>query len=105
MTTDDGTLVATDERSAIRSSRPTHAFGQADRSWTEKVCAMAAARDGSLQVAFGVGKYPNRNVFDGYAGVCAARSNGLFASRRSSDEPDRIGVYPEARPPTKQRSS
>ena len=43
--------------------------GQSDLAWTEKVCAMAAARDGSLQLAFGLGKYTNRNVMDGYAGA------------------------------------
>ena len=40
-----------------------------DGSWTEKVCAMAAAKDGSIQAAFGMGKYANRNVLDAYAGV------------------------------------
>jgi hypothetical protein len=43
--------------------------GNSDPSWTEKVCAMAAARDGSLQIGFGLGKYPNRNVIDAYAGI------------------------------------
>src|SRR5688572_22692498 len=42
---------------------------QSDLSWTEKVCAMAAARDGSLQLGFGLGKYNNRNVMDAYAGI------------------------------------
>jgi hypothetical protein len=45
------------------------AVSQSDYSWTEKVCGMAAARDGSLQLAFGFGKYTNRNVVDAYAGV------------------------------------
>ena len=43
--------------------------GTTDPSWTEKVCAMAAARDGSLQLGFGLGKYNNRNVMDAYAGI------------------------------------
>jgi hypothetical protein len=42
---------------------------QSDRSWTEKVCAMACAPDGTLQLAFGIGKYPNRGVMDAYAGI------------------------------------
>jgi hypothetical protein len=42
---------------------------QSDRSWTEKVCAMAAPPDGSFQLAFGMGKYPNRDVLDAYAGI------------------------------------
>ncbi|MEZ5382000.1 MAG: hypothetical protein R2754_09420 [Microthrixaceae bacterium] len=43
--------------------------GTSDPAWTEKVCAMALARDGSLQLGFGMGQYRNRNVMDAYAGV------------------------------------
>jgi hypothetical protein len=43
--------------------------GPDDLAWTEKVCAMAALADGSVQAAFGMGKYANRNVVDAYAGV------------------------------------
>ena len=95
MTPDDGTLVATDETFSHQIV-DTHArVAQADRSWTEKVCAMAAARDGSLQVAFGLGKYTNRNVFDGYAGVSRGKEQWTVrASRRLSDARDRIGVGP-----------
>ena len=95
MTADDGPLVATDETFSHQIVE-THAHvAHADRSWTEKVCAMAAARDGSLQVAFGLGQYPNRNVFDGYAGVSRGKEQWTVrASRRLSDEPDRIGAGP-----------
>src|SRR3954471_1109396 len=56
---------------------------------------MAAARDGSLQVAFGAGKYTNRNVFDAYAGVSRGTEQWTVrGSRRLSDAPDRIGVGP-----------
>ncbi len=83
MTTDDGTLVATDETFSHQIVETHARVAQADRSWTEKVCAMAAARDGSLQVAFGVGKYTNRNVFDGYAGVSRGKEQWTVrASRR-----------------------
>lgn len=48
----------------------THAtVGSADRAWTEKVWFMLARKDGSLQASFGLGKYTNRNVLDGFAGV------------------------------------
>jgi len=43
---------------------------QSDPSWTEKIWTIAHARDNSLQVVLGVGKYTNRGVFDGAAGVC-----------------------------------
>ncbi len=92
---DEGALVDDDE-SFSHQIVETHArVAQADRSWTEKVCAMAAARDGSLQVAFGVGKYTNRNVFDGYAGVSRGKEQWTVrGSRRLSDAPSRIGVGP-----------
>ena len=95
MSPDDGALVATDE-SFSHQIVETHAHvAQTDRSWTEKVCAMAAARDGSLQVAFGVGKYANRNVCDGYAGVSRGKEQWTVrGSRRLSDAPDRIGAGP-----------
>jgi hypothetical protein len=95
MPSDDGPLVAADE-SFSHQIVETHArVAQADRSWTEKVCAMAAARDGGLQVALGLGKYTNRNVFDAYAGVSRGREQWTVrGSRRLSDDPDRIGVGP-----------
>lgn len=92
---DDGPLVAADEW-FVHQIVETHAHvAQSDRSWTEKVCAMAAARDGSLQVGFGVGKYANRNVFDGYAGVSRGREQWTVrGSRRLSDDGETIGVGP-----------
>lgn len=64
-----GPLVAADESFHHQITDTFATVGQADRSWTEKVCAMAEARDGSLQLGFGIGKYPNRDVMDAYAGV------------------------------------
>lgn len=64
-----GPLVAADESFDHQITDTFATVGHADRSWTEKVCAMACARDGSLQVAFGIGKYTNRNVMDAYAGA------------------------------------
>lgn len=59
-----------------------------DLSWTEKVCAMAAATDGSLQLGFGLGKYTNRNVMDGYAGISrGVEQVTVRASRRLAPEP------------------
>ncbi|WP_246398303.1 hypothetical protein [Mycobacterium vicinigordonae] len=43
---------------------------QSDPSWTEKIWTTAHARDNSLQIVLGIGKYTNRGVFDGAAGVC-----------------------------------
>ena len=64
-----GPLVAADETFNLQIADTFATVSQSDRSWTEKVCAMACARDGSLQLGFGIGKYPNRDVIDAYAGV------------------------------------
>ena len=45
------------------------AIGEADHSWTEKVWFTLARKSGGLQASFGLGKYTNRNVLDGFAGV------------------------------------
>jgi len=91
----DGPLVAADE-GMTHQIVETHArVAQSDRSWTEKVCAMAAARDGSLQLGFGLGKYTNRNVLDGYAGVSRGKEQWTVrASRRLSDDPEHLGAGP-----------
>jgi hypothetical protein len=69
--------------------------GTSDPSWTEKVCAMAAARDGSLQLGFGLGKYLNRNVMDGYAGASrGVEQVTVRASRRLGPDLDRLEVGP-----------
>jgi hypothetical protein len=69
--------------------------GTSDPSWTEKICAMAMARDGSLQVGFGLGKYPNRNVMDGYAAMSrGAEQITVRGSRRLSPTPELTAVGP-----------
>jgi len=69
--------------------------GPSDPSWTEKVCAMAAKRDGTLQLGFGIGKYTNRNVLDGYAGISrGVEQMTVRGSRRLFPDPDRTGVGP-----------
>lgn len=71
------------------------AVGVSDPSWTEKVCAMAMARDGSLQIGFGLGKYTNRNVMDGYAAVSRGKAqHTVRASRRLASAPDATVVGP-----------
>ncbi len=64
-------------------------------SWTEKVCAMAALADGSLQAAFGMGKYANRGVLDAYAGISRGKQQWTVrASRTLAPDVDRLSVGP-----------
>lgn len=69
MTNPIGPIVPDDEGFCHQIIDTFAVVGQSDPGWTEKVCAMAAAKDGSLQLGFGLGKYNNRNVMDAYAGV------------------------------------
>ena len=95
MTGTIGPLLPADEQLVHQIVDTFATVAQADLSWTEKVCAMAAARDGSLQVGFGIGKYPNRNVIDAYAGV--SRGVGQWTvrgSRRLAPHADVTAVGP-----------
>ncbi len=67
--TDLGPLGPLDELLAHQIVDTFATVSQSDRSWTEKICAMAGAGDGSISLGFGLGKYPNRGVMDAYAGV------------------------------------
>jgi hypothetical protein len=95
--TGEGPLIGADEWFSHQIVETQAHVAQAERSWTEKVCAMAAARDGSLQVGFGVGKYTNRGVFDGYASVSrGAEQWTVRASRRLADAPEKLAAGPLA---------
>jgi hypothetical protein len=90
-----GPLVPADETLNHQITDTFATVSQSDRSWTEKICAMACARDGSLQLAFGLGKYPNRNVLDAYAGVSRGVEQWTVrASRSLSSGIDSLSVGP-----------
>jgi len=90
-----GPLTAADESFTHQIPDTFAVVGSHDLAWTEKVCAMAAARDGSLQLGFGLGKYTNRNVIDGYGGVSRGKEQiTVRASRRLSDDPEHTVMGP-----------
>ncbi len=90
-----GPLTAADEWFSHQVVDTFAVVGTSDLSWTEKVCAMAAAKDGSLQLGFGFGKYTNRNVTDGYGGISrGVEQITVRASRRLSDDLALIGAGP-----------
>lgn len=95
--TSSGPLLAADEALTHQIAATFARVAQSDRAWTEKVWAMAAAADGSLSIAFGLGKYTNRNVMDAFAGVSRGTEQWTVrASRRLAPEPERTGVGPIA---------
>ena len=90
-----GPLLAADETFHHQITDTFATVGQSDRSWTEKVCAMACARDGSLQLAFGIGKYINRGIMDTYAGISRGVEQWTVrASRELGARPDTTAVGP-----------
>ena len=71
------------------------AVGTADRAWTEKAWFTLMRKDGSLQVSLGLGKYANRNIVDGFAGVqTGTRQMTVRASRMLSADPETMNVGP-----------
>jgi hypothetical protein len=90
-----GEILAADEAFTHQTADTFAVVGTTDPSWTEKVCAMAMARDGSLQLGFGLGKYTNRNVMDGYAAMSRGPEQiTVRASRRLSPAPAVTAIGP-----------
>ncbi|MCU1456769.1 MAG: hypothetical protein JWL73_861 [Actinomycetia bacterium] len=90
-----GPLIAADEQ-FTHQIVDTHArVGTSERSWTEKVCAQASARDGSFQLALGLGKYTNRNVMDAYAGISRGVEQWTVRSSRAlAPDPETATIGP-----------
>ncbi len=90
-----GPLTAADENFTHQVAETFAHVGSTDPSWAEKVCAMAMAADGSVQIGFGLGKYTNRNVIDGYAAFSrGVEQSTVRASRRLGDDPERTVIGP-----------
>ena len=88
-------LIPADELLCHQSAETFATVGQADVSWTERLWASLFARDGSLQVDCGLGKYHNRNVVECFAGTSRGTEQiTVRASRALDDDPERIGVGP-----------
>ncbi|EHB45728.1 hypothetical protein MycrhDRAFT_6476 [Mycolicibacterium rhodesiae JS60] len=95
LSTNYGGLVPEDELLTHQIVDTFATVAQSDPSWTEKIWCIAHARDNSLQVVLGVGKYTNRGVFDGAAGVCRGTEQWTVrAGRRLSADPSGTGVGP-----------
>lgn len=95
MTNPIGPVLPADETFTHQIAETFAHVGTSDPAWTEKVCAMAMARDGSLQLGFGIGKYPNRNVMDGYAALSRGKEQlTVRASRELAADPVRVFVGP-----------
>lgn len=88
-------LTAADELLCHQTPETFATIAQSDISWTEKLWGSLFARDGSLQVDVGIGKYHNRNVLDCFAGISRGKEQlTVRASRQLDLDPDRVGVGP-----------
>ncbi len=70
-------------------------LSQTDMAWTEKIWVSIARTDGSLQVDFGLGKYQNRGIIDGFGGVSRGKEQWTVrGSRELASAPEHMGVGP-----------
>src|SRR5271155_1286010 len=70
-------------------------LSQSELAWTEKIWASLARTDGSLQVDFGLGKYQNRGIIDGFGGVSRGREQWTVrGSRELRTAPEETAVGP-----------
>jgi hypothetical protein len=68
---------------------------ESDLSWTEKIWTSIARVDGALQLDFGIGKYSNRGIIDGFGGVSRGREQWTVrASRELDAAPEDAAVGP-----------
>jgi len=77
-----GELVAADESFNHQIVDTMATVTDSDRSWTEKVWASLVRKDGAVQVEFGLGHYPNREVMDAFGGVSRGREQWTVRSGR-----------------------
>ena len=68
---------------------------ESDLAWTEKIWGSLAKTDGSLQVDFGIGRYHNRGIIDGFGGVSRGREQWTVrGSRELEPAPELMGIGP-----------
>jgi len=88
-------LTTADEQFTHQIVNTHAAVGTADRGWTEKVWFTLMSKRGGIQASFGLGKYPNRNLIDGFAGVQIGTSQRTVRASRVLDlAPEDTAVGP-----------
>jgi hypothetical protein len=69
--------------------------GESDYAWTEKIWTSIASTDGLVQLDFGLGKYHNRGIIDGFGGVSRGRQQWTVrGSRELRSAPEEMSVGP-----------
>ena len=92
---DIGALRGADESLHHQIADTFATVAESDRAWTEKIWGSIARIDGSLQLDFGLGKYHNRGIIDGFGGVSRGREQWTVrASRELGAAPEDVAVGP-----------
>ncbi len=92
---DIGSLLGADEGLNHQIVDTFATLSQTDMAWTEKIWASIARTDGSLQIDFGMGKYQNRGIIDGFGGVSRGSEQWTVrGSRELASAPEETGVGP-----------
>ncbi len=89
-----GKLLAADEHLNHQIIDTFATVAESDLSWTEKLWTPISRKDGSLQLDVGMGRYQNRDVLDGFAGISRGKEQWTVrASRELSLDPaaNRVG--------------
>ena len=95
MTPNIGTLLPIDEALNHQIVDTFSTVAESDLSWTEKIWVSIPKKDGSLQIDFGLGRYQNRNVIDGFAGISRGKEQWTVrASRELAANPTATAVGP-----------
>jgi hypothetical protein len=92
---DIGPLIGADEGLNHQIVDTFATVAESDYSWTEKLWVSIARTDGSVQLDLGLGKYHNRGIIDGFAGVSRAREQWTVrGSRELRSAPEETAVGP-----------
>lgn len=92
---DIGRLLGADEGLNHQIVETFATLAQSELAWTEKIWCSIARIDGTLQLDFGLGKYQNRGIIDGFGGVSRAREQWTVrASRELHSAPEATAVGP-----------
>lgn len=92
---DIGQLIGLDEMLNHQIVDTFASTATSDHSWTEKIWTAIVRKDGSLGIDFGLGRYHNRGVMDGWAAVSRGSEQWTVrASRELRDDPTITTVGP-----------
>jgi hypothetical protein len=85
---DIGQLIALDEHLNHQIADTFASTASSELSWTEKIWSAIVRKDGTMGIDFGLGRYHNRGVMDGWGAVARGRSQWTVrASRELRDDP------------------